>query len=74
MLLSDDMVVVTCDNECSIWKGSKCIRHILSIDRRRIRATAIQDNLIFMVTDGESLVSKSLDMSLLAYPTVRVMF
>ena len=59
-LLSDDLAVVTCVSSCSIWKGSRCLRTIspnLSAPRRgncsHICASAVSDNLLFLVVHGE---------------------
>ena len=60
-LLSDELTVVTCMISCSVWKGSRCLRSMcpdLSVPARvtnssRICASAVSDNLLFLVFDGE---------------------
>ena len=59
-LLSDDLTVVTCVSTCSVWNGSQCLRIIcpnLSALRQgtcaHIFASAVSDNLLFLVAHGE---------------------
>ncbi len=52
-LLSDDLVVVTHTCTCSVFKGPKSLRRIVSSDQQHICATAILDNQLFIASVGE---------------------
>ena len=52
-LMSDDLVAVTHNCTCSVFKGPKSLRHIVSSDQQHICATAILDNQLFIASVGE---------------------
>lgn len=52
-LMSDDLVVVTHTCTCSVFKGPKSLRRIVSSDQQHICATAILDNQLFIASVGE---------------------
>ncbi len=54
-LMSDDLVVVTHTCTCSVFKGPKSLRHIVSSDQQHICATTILDNQLFIASVGEGL-------------------
>ncbi|KAL0034455.1 hypothetical protein WJX79_003077 [Trebouxia sp. C0005] len=56
ILISDDLVVVTHTCTCSVFKGPKSLRHIVSSDQQHIRATAILDNQLFIASAGSNCI------------------
>lgn len=56
-LMSNDLVVVIHNCTCSMFKGPKRLRHIVSSDQQHICATAILDNQLFIASVGEDLSS-----------------
>ncbi|KAL0024622.1 hypothetical protein WJX77_004265 [Trebouxia sp. C0004] len=55
-LMSDDLVVVTHTCTCSVFKGPKSLRHIVSSDQQQICATAILDNQLFIASAGSNCI------------------